>query len=84
VDVSVLVFLVDDDVDIREVLELALTDGGFAVAVASTGEKAISMLDTEGEEYRALITDINMGLGISGRDVAKHARELHEQLPVVT
>jgi DNA-binding NtrC family response regulator len=82
-DLSILVFLVDDDVDIREVLETALKEGGFAVALASTGEEAISMLDAEGKKYRALITDINMGLEVTGWDVAKHARELLEALPVV-
>jgi DNA-binding NtrC family response regulator len=55
---SVLVFVVEDQELIRHVLEEALTDGGFAVAMATSGEQAMAMLDAEGADYSALVTDV--------------------------
>jgi DNA-binding NtrC family response regulator len=48
-----------------------------------TGEAAMTMLDAEGENYSALVTDINLPGKISGWDVAKHGRELNPTLPVL-
>ena len=80
---SVLVFVVEDQIVIVHMLEDALTDGGFTVTLASSGEQAISMLDKEGADYKALITDIDLGGRLNGWEVAKHAREINDKLPVV-
>jgi DNA-binding response OmpR family regulator len=80
---SILVFVVEDDETIRHVLQEALTDGGFAVAMANDGEQAMAMLDADGASYSALITDINLPSEFSGWDVARHARELNDKLPVI-
>jgi CheY-like chemotaxis protein len=80
---SVRVFIVEDEAVIRQVLEDALTEGGFAVTLASSGEQAITMLDKEGADYSALITDINLSGMLTGWDVAKHARGTNDKLPVV-
>lgn len=80
---SVLVFVVEDDEIIRTSLEDALTDGGFNVVVAATGEVAMDMLKAEGPNYCALVTDINLPGNFSGWDVAKHAREINNTLPVL-
>jgi DNA-binding NtrC family response regulator len=80
---SVLVFVVEDQELIRHVLEEALTDGGFAVAMATSGEQAMAMLDAEGADYSALVTDVNLPGKLSGWDVAKHAREINDKLPII-
>ncbi len=80
---SVVVFLVEDDEVIRGSLQEALTEGGFSVVIAETGEAAITMLDAEGGNYSALVTDINLPGEISGWEVAKHGREINETLPVL-
>lgn len=80
---SVLVFVVEDKDFIQHLLEEALTEGGFAVTSAVSGEEAMAMLDREGADYRALITDIDLGGKLNGWDVAKHAREINDKLPVV-
>jgi DNA-binding NtrC family response regulator len=77
------VFVVEDDEIIRESLEEALTEGGFSVVLAETGEAALTMLDAEGGNYNALVTDINLPGKVSGWDVAKHGREINETLPVL-
>lgn len=80
---SVLVFVVEDQEDILHLIEEILTEGGFAVTVAREGEKAMTMLDAEGARYHALVTDVNLGGSLTGWDVAKHAREVNDLLPVI-
>jgi len=81
---KVLVFVVEDEILIQEMLEDALVDDGFAVERAATGEKAIEMLDAPEAAYRALVTDINLAPGkITGWEVAKRGREINPDLPVV-
>jgi DNA-binding NtrC family response regulator len=80
---SVVVFLVEDDEIIRGSLKEALTEGGFGVVLAITGEEAMTMLEAGGENYSALVTDINLPGKVSGWDVAKHAREIKETMPVL-
>lgn len=78
------ILLVEDEDLIQRVVEDALKDGGFAVKVAASGERALALLDAPDTPFRALVTDINLGPGkITGWDVAKHARELQSDLPVV-
>ncbi len=79
----VLVFVVEDEDLIQTILEEALTEGGFNVVLAKSGEDAIAMLDKDGADYGALITDINLGGTLTGWDVARHAREINDKLPVI-
>ena len=64
-------------------LDEALGDGGFEVAMARNGAEAIAILDEKSRSLRGLITDINLGHGPDGWDIARHARELRPELPVV-
>jgi DNA-binding NtrC family response regulator len=80
---SVLVFIVEDDEVIRQLLEDALTEGGFTVAMAVTGDEAMQMLEADGASYSALVTDINLPGKFSGWDVARNAREINDALPVI-
>lgn len=80
---SVFVLIVEDEHSIVDVLEEALADGGYAVAVASSGEDAMAMLDTKAAECSALITDVNLSGQATGWEVARHARTIKEKLPVI-
>jgi DNA-binding response OmpR family regulator len=81
---SVRIFLVEDEELIQNVLEMALEDGGFSVTKACTAEQAIEILDDQGTRFRALISDINLGSSnMTGWDIAKHARQMNDTLPVV-
>ena len=64
-------------------LDEALGDGGFEVATARNGDEAIAILDEKSRILRGLITDINLGQGSDGWDIARHARELRPEIPVV-
>ena len=83
--VPLVVFVVEDEVLIQEVLIDPLHEAGYQVLVASSGQEAIKLL--EGEQtgsLRALVTDINLGAtSPSGWDVARRAREVHPDIPVV-
>lgn len=80
---SVLVLIAEDQTDIRDVLQDSFEDGGFTVVLAATGEEAMAALDSQGEEVRALVTDIKLGDNATGWDVARHAREMKPDMPVV-
>jgi CheY-like chemotaxis protein len=77
-----ILFLVEDDALISETIEHALVEGGFKLETANSGDKAIAML-TQGIQFQGLITDINLGAGPKGWEVAKKARELNPDLAVV-
>ncbi len=80
---SILVFLVEDEPLIQDLVEQALEDGGFAVVKARSGTEAIAKLEADDTEIRALVSDVYLGAGPTGWDVARRARELNELLPVV-
>ena len=60
-----------------------LTDAGFAVVTASHAKGAICLLDNPQTAFAGIITDVRMGAGGNGWDVARHARELEPSFPVV-
>jgi DNA-binding response OmpR family regulator len=78
------ILVVEDDQLIQGVVEGALNDGGFELIIASSGEQAMELLNGSGDKYRALVTDINLGNGkLDGWDVARRAREIDSEFPVV-
>jgi CheY-like chemotaxis protein len=77
------ILVVEDDHLIQEVVEESLTEGGFEIVIASSGEKAVEMLVAP-QKYRALVTDINLGQGkMDGWEVARHARVVDPTIPVI-
>ncbi len=78
------ILVVEDDHLVRSVVEDSLTDGGFEIVTASSGENAVELLGVSEGKYRALVTDINLGGDkIDGWDVARCAREIDPNFPVV-
>ncbi len=61
----------------------ALAEAGYAVLAVGAGVEAIDIVKNRSAELRGLITDINLGPGPDGWDVARQARELIGGLPVV-
>jgi DNA-binding response OmpR family regulator len=78
------ILVVEDDHLVQSVVEESLTDGGFEIVIASSGESAVELLDVAKGKYRALVTDINLGRdNMDGWDVARRAREIDPNFPVV-
>ena len=79
-----IILVVEDDQLIQSIVEESLTDGGFEIVIASSGENALELLDASEGKYRALVTDINLGRDkIDGWDVARHAKEIDPAFPVI-
>jgi DNA-binding response OmpR family regulator len=80
----VVILVVEDDQSIQSIVEEALTDGGFEIVIASSGEQAIERINTSNPAFRALVTDINLGRDrMDGWAVARHAREHRADMPVI-
>lgn len=78
------ILVVEDETLVHELIEPALTEAGYAVHQATNGGEALSFIEKDGAApLRALITDINLGAGPTGWDLATRARELHPDLPVI-
>jgi CheY-like chemotaxis protein len=56
---------------------------GFEPIIVTSGEEAVSLLKAHAREYRALVTDINLKGSLDEREVAKHAREIKAEFPIV-
>ena len=81
---QLVILVVEDDQLLQSVVEESLADGGFETVIASSGENAVELLDAAQGKYRALVTDINLSTSkFDGWDVARHAREIDPNFPVV-
>ncbi len=78
-----LIFYVEDEVLLRDLALIAFEDAGYEVVTASRGAEAISFLGDRASELSALVTDIDLGPGPNGWDIAQHAREILPTLPVI-
>jgi len=76
------ILVVEDEPLIRLVLTEALTDGGYSVLEAANGAAALELIDGLAN-LRGLVTDIRMGPGATGWEVAHYAREKFAGLAVV-
>ncbi|MCJ7617537.1 MAG: sigma-54 dependent transcriptional regulator [Desulfobacterales bacterium] len=74
------ILVVDDELSMREFLELMLTREGYNVSCAETGEKAISMINKK--HFDLLLCDIRIG-DISGIDVLRAAKKQNQQTVVI-
>jgi CheY-like chemotaxis protein len=77
------VLYVEDEPAVLELGVSALEEGGFRVASASTAAEAIRQLEAPDAAFAALVTDIDLRDNSSGWEVARRARELFPDLPVV-
>jgi CheY-like chemotaxis protein len=77
------IMVVEDDQSIQSIVEEALTDGGFETAIAASGEEAVTLLTGSKGKYRALVTDIQLRGVLDGWEVAKKAREIDPEFPIV-
>ena len=74
------VLIVDDDPDLRRLLDMRLSAAGYRVSTASSGEEALSRLAVE--RPRAVITDLRMP-GIDGLQLFERIHGADPALPVV-
>jgi DNA-binding response OmpR family regulator len=78
-----IILIVEDDEPVQTIIEDALIEGGFEPAIAPSGEEAVTLLKSRSINYRALVTDIHLKGRIDGWEVARQAREISPEFPVV-
>lgn len=76
------ILIVEDETLVRMGLAECLQSGGFAVAECSNGSEAINYIDGTAQ-LQGVVTDIRLGAGPNGWDVARHARSKIANIPVV-
>ena len=76
------ILFVEDEPLLGELMTEALTDKGFEVEVAPDAGHALRYL-LSGAEVDVLFTDIDLGEGMDGATLARLARQMRPQLPVV-
>jgi len=77
------ILVIEDEEVIQGVIEDALTDAGFAPAIAPSGEEAVTLLNGCADKYQALVTDVGLRGKMDGWAVARRARQIDPEFPVV-
>lgn len=79
---SPVLLVVEDDFLVRLTLVDALSDGGFEVLEAADAKEALTLV-CDRDDISAMLTDINLPGGSDGFALARAARVIRPQLPVV-
>ena len=74
------ILIVDDELSMREFLELMLVKTGYRVTCAENGRQALKLI--EKTAYNLILCDIRLG-DISGLDVLRTAKSLHANTIVI-
>ena len=77
------VLVIEDDKVVQALVEDALRDGEFEPATAASGEEAVTLLKAFRSNYSALITDISLLGQMDGWRVARAAREIDPDFPII-
>ncbi len=78
-----LILVVEDDPIILMEVETSLTEAGFDVVSAQDAVMAMKLYGESTGAIRAMVTDIQLGSGLTGWDLARHVRETSPAMPVV-
>jgi len=80
IELAAPILIVDDEQDIREVLQLALTDGGYTVLTAANGREALEIF--ERKRPCIVITDIKMP-GMDGIELLRRIKRENAETEVI-
>lgn len=73
---STLLLFIEDDYLVALSTRAALDAGGYTVLSVEAGPEAIRLLDEGIQAFAELTSDIRLGNGPDGREIAHHARTL--------
>ena len=74
------ILVVDDEPDLREILQINLENAGHEADTAESAEEALQLLSPH---HRLLLLDVMLG-GMSGFQLAEHLRKvLHNPIPII-
>ena len=80
--VSQSLLVVDDDVSVRSIVSRMVQRLGYTPILASSGEEAIRLHETHGEDLHGVLMDLSMP-GMSGAEAVLALRERGLSVPVV-
>jgi DNA-binding response OmpR family regulator len=78
-----LIMVVEDDRSLQSIVGDALSEGGFEAAIMASGEEAVTLLQGNAAAYRALVIDIQLRGKIDGWEIARQARKIDPEFPVI-
>lgn len=73
------ILIVDDEADIRDILQFNIENAGFAVETAASAEEALDMLS---DRHSLILLDVMMG-GMSGFQMAQKLRDEGNEVPII-
>jgi CheY-like chemotaxis protein len=76
------VLVVEDDRRICELLSDVLEGEGLAPYCVQSDRAAYEVLK-QGQIFSCMVVDVNQGVGTNGFDVARYARQIDPQIPIV-
>ena len=76
------ILIVEDEFLIRLTLSEVLTDEGYDILEAETGEDALEIMG-QNPAIAVLLTDVQLPGKVDGHALARHARESRPDLPVI-
>jgi DNA-binding response OmpR family regulator len=77
------ILVVEDDPDVLNLIETALLEQGAEVRTAGDDKAAYRILDREAAQIAVVATDIVLGAGTTGFDVARRAKRLNPRMEVI-
>jgi DNA-binding response OmpR family regulator len=81
--VPTLLLVAEDDPLLSDVLEEGLKDAGFELLMVANGTAALEALESDTTRFKGIVTDIKLGPGPDGWEVAHQGRALGAHLAVV-
>lgn len=76
------VLIVEDDEAVRNIASKFLRSSGYQVFAVGSAEEALQQL-RDGAAITVLFSDVMLGVGMNGKDLASAARQLRPDLPVL-
>ncbi|MBQ5825973.1 MAG: response regulator transcription factor, partial [Bacteroidaceae bacterium] len=74
------ILVVDDEIDLREILQCNLENAGYIVDTAASAEEALAILSSK---HDLILLDVMMG-GMSGYKMAEHLRKVQgNDIPII-
>ncbi len=77
------IFVIEDEVQVRDLIVRVLEGAGYSVTVAETGPKGLELFGAALAVPPLVITDIMLPGGMSGFDVARRLRERHPGIRIL-
>ena len=76
------ILVVEDEQEVRSLLNVMLTDAGYEVVVAKDGTAAFHELRKRNGEFALIVTDIDMGR-MNGMELAESVRSQYPGMPIL-